>query len=287
MVKVSIIIPVYNTGKFLKRCIDSIINQTLDDIEIICVNDGSTDNSPGILEEYTDKDSRIKIINQENQGISCARNKGIECAEGEFIGFVDSDDWVDRDFFEKLYSAAQKYNADIAAGEIVQTNGIKFKKFLKFNSEKVFTNTNKKYKVCNIPRRCYVWNKIYKRIALDNCNIKFPSGRNFEDIVWTHAVVDKTRFLATVPDTCYYYYENTDSISKSFTKKNEEDLQLANKECMEYIRLNHIKVNYKHYSADKRILFKLLGIRFLDIKIWKHLILVHILSIPALQIYIK
>ena len=104
-IKVSVIVPVYNCEKYLKKCLDSLVNQTLKDIEIICVNDGSTDNSGRILEEYTD--SRIKIITKENGGLSSARNAGIAVAKGEYLGFVDSDDWVDLDFYEKLYNTAK------------------------------------------------------------------------------------------------------------------------------------------------------------------------------------
>ena len=102
MTKISVIIPVYNSEKFLKKCLDSIINQTLNDIEIICIDDGSTDKSLRILNNFADKDNRITIINQKNSGPSAARNKGIENAKGEYIGFVDSDDWIDLDFYEKL-----------------------------------------------------------------------------------------------------------------------------------------------------------------------------------------
>ena len=103
-VKISIIVPVFNVEKYLSECLNSLINQTLKDIEIICVDDGSTDSSPSILEEFRNKDERIKVIRQENSGVSVARNNGLAIAQGEYVGFVDSDDWVDADFFEKLYS---------------------------------------------------------------------------------------------------------------------------------------------------------------------------------------
>lgn len=103
MAKISIIVPVYNTEKFLEKCLNSLINQTLKDIEIICINDGSTDKSLQILEKFANKDKRIQIINQTNSGLSVARNIGIKKAKGEYIGFVDSDDWVDLNFFEQLY----------------------------------------------------------------------------------------------------------------------------------------------------------------------------------------
>ena len=118
MPKVSVIIPVYNTERYLRRCLDSVCNQTLSDIEIICINDCSTDNSLDILKEYADKDKRIKIINfKENKGAAVARNTGIDIVNGEYIGFIDSDDFVDSDFYEKLYNTASENNSDIAKGE--------------------------------------------------------------------------------------------------------------------------------------------------------------------------
>lgn len=123
--KVSIIMPVYNVEKYLKKCLNSLINQTLDDIEIICVNDGSTDNSDKILQEFAQKDSRIKILTQSNKGQSVARNLAIENANGEYLGFVDSDDWVDLDYFEKLYNIAIKYDCDIACAGFKRCGNLK------------------------------------------------------------------------------------------------------------------------------------------------------------------
>lgn len=114
MVDVSIIVPVYNTEEYLQKCLDSLTNQTLKNIEIICVNDGSTDNSLKILQDNAIKDDRIKIINQENKKQGAARNAGMQVATGEYIGFVDSDDYVDLHYFERLYRVARNYNSDIA-----------------------------------------------------------------------------------------------------------------------------------------------------------------------------
>lgn len=112
--KISIIVPVYNVEKYLSKCLNSLINQTLAELEILCVNDGSTDNSAKILADFAKMDSRIKVFFQENSGQSAARNLAIERATGEYLGFVDSDDWVDLDYFEKLYNTAKKYDCDIA-----------------------------------------------------------------------------------------------------------------------------------------------------------------------------
>ena len=111
MIKVSVIIPVFNTEKYISKCLSSLVNQTLDDIEIICVNDGSTDNSLEIIEKIANNDARIKIINQEHKKQGAARNAGLKIAEGEYIGFVDSDDWIDLNYYEMLYNTAKKYDA--------------------------------------------------------------------------------------------------------------------------------------------------------------------------------
>ena len=113
MVKISIIVPVYNTEPYLEQCLDSIINQTLEDIEIICVNDGSTDNSLSILEEYASKDNRIRIINQENKGQGFARNNGLKNVNGEYVLFVDSDDWIELNTCEALYKKVNELDLDM------------------------------------------------------------------------------------------------------------------------------------------------------------------------------
>ena len=120
MTKVSIIVPVYNVVDYLSDCLESLVKQTLDDIEIICVNDGSTDSSLIVLEKYEKQYDFIKIINQRNKGLASARNAGIAAAKGEYLGFVDSDDWIDTEFYEKLYEAAKRHNTDIAAASIIR-----------------------------------------------------------------------------------------------------------------------------------------------------------------------
>lgn len=112
MVKVSVVIPVYNVENYLEECLDSIINQTLKDIEIICINDGSTDASIDILEKYAKADSRIQIFNQNNSGLSAARNRGIELSKGEFVYFIDSDDYLDLNALKELYDLSVKYGTD-------------------------------------------------------------------------------------------------------------------------------------------------------------------------------
>ena len=155
MIKVSIVIPVYNVQKYLHECLDSLINQTLKDIEIICINDGSTDNSLNILKEYALKDSRIKVIDKENEGQGIARNLGIELAQGEFIGFVDPDDWLEPEMLEMMYNQAK----------------VLFSQVVICDYKKYFEDDNK---YCDV-------NIFRKAISLTKSKaVKFQSGENID-----------------------------------------------------------------------------------------------------------
>ena len=162
MIKISIIVPIFNVENYIERCLNSLINQTLKEIEIICINDGSTDNSLNILQKYQKKDCRITIINHENRGIGYVRNEGVKNAKGEFLGFVDPDDWVDLNYFEKLYAAAKRHDADIAVSGFIRLNKKKNHTLLKFKQEIETIDINKKILLCDIPDQNYLWNKIYK-----------------------------------------------------------------------------------------------------------------------------
>lgn len=282
--KISVIVPVYNTEDYLERCLNSLITQTIQDIEIICVNDGSSDGSLNILKEFEHKDTRIKVVNQPNLGVSSARNNAMKIAQGEYIGFVDSDDWVEKNFYEKLYNAAITYKCDIACGEMLRPTGNGYKSLSRVKKLKVYKKTTDKYRACNIPRRCYTTNKIYKRELLLKYNCYFVIGRTFEDITWTHITIDKLGKLITVPKVIYYYECNPNSITESFNSVQQKDLELANKECIDYLRQKGLKVNYKKYTAQEKIRFKLFGIELIEIKKWKHLIIFFILGIPICKI---
>ncbi len=248
MVKISIIIPVYNCEKYLKKCLDSLINQTLKEIEIILVNDGSTDESVKIAETYTD--SRIKLINKENGGQSSARNRGLEIACGEYIGFIDSDDWVDLDYFEKLYNTSVKYNADIAMADFIRTGTKKHKIRLNLSQEIVYETIEDKIKVANALKEGCIWNKIYKKEILDN--LRFTEGMFFEDGPFTIKALFNSDKLVTVPSTYYYYYQNPSSTVKTMDKKKREDKQQSKREILDFIKSNNIKVKDKSYWAIKQ-----------------------------------
>ena len=267
MPAISVIVPVYNTQKFLEKCLESIINQTFKDIEIICINDGSTDNSMSILNDYSEKDSRIKIINQKNAGLSCARNTGINNAKGEYIGFVDSDDWIDLDFFEKLYNAAKNYDADIASAGIKRVRSYKWKYHLKIKEEEVTENTDRKFVLSDVHEKCYVWNKIYRLEKIKQFSLYFEAGIYFEDRCFTCEALSKLKRLVVVPDTYYNYWTNPNSIVKSKSTKKTQDAKYTNEKMMKILKLNNI--NLEHY-AEKIKKIKFLGLTILKIKIFKH-----------------
>ena len=261
MNKISVIVPVYNVEKYLKRCLDSIINQTFKDIEIICINDGSTDNSGEILNSYAQKDKRIKIIEQTNSGLSAVRNKGIDIASGEYISFIDSDDWIDKNFYENLYNAACKNDADIAACGIIRLSEYRKKYLLQFEKEITLENPDKKFEICDIPDINYVWNKIYKLDKIRKYNLKFLEGYVYEDVLFTPQTVFYLKKLVTVPDTYYYYWRTPNSIVAK--KSNKKDLEHTRTLALEFIKKHKISIE-KHITKVKR--YKIFGISFLKIR---------------------
>lgn len=225
-VKISVIVPVYNVENYLRQCLDSIINQTLEEVEIICVNDGSTDKSPQILEEYAQKDERIKIINKENKGLGAARNTGIDHAIGEYIGFVDSDDWIDITMYEKLYKNAKSQNSDIVMCPVhvfdESANEIKhnYPYFTLECFDEHFDNCNfnhNKTKDFLFSICVTAWNKIYKTEFLKETNSKFPEGLIFEDNPFFFKTYLKANRVSLIRDFLYFYRINRlDSILSKF-----------------------------------------------------------------------
>jgi len=251
---ISVIVPVYNTEKFLKECLKSIINQTFKDLEIICVNDGSTDNSLKILNEFKNRDFRIKIITKENAGLSAARNTGVEAATGEYIAFIDSDDTVDLNFFEKLYNAIVKNNSDISAASILRTRKNLNKIRVKYDREETFKTLEDKINACNIPKCCYVWNKLYKSELVKK--VKFKEGAYYEDILWTPVVLKEASSLTTVCGTNYYYRANSlSTVKKPQSLKKQLDSYNAKKFLIDFFKKNNLPLTKKQKTVTKRLFY--------------------------------
>lgn len=246
MTKLSIIVPVYNVEKYLPKCLESLIKQTLKDIEIICVNDGSMDNSLAILKEFASRDSRIRIIDNQHQGVAKTRNTGIEQSTGEYIGFVDSDDYIDIDFFEKLYNSATKSNSDIAIASI-----LKHKKFFniynaKYTKEETAITIQDKIKLCEDKKHFffYAWNKIYHSGFIKENNIKFSEGQIYEDVMFAIKALYYSNKIISVYGTKYHYIEHENSLTKYKDKTGgkEQDLVKAYSELQEFCNSKNIEI---------------------------------------------
>lgn len=216
MPKVSVIVPVYNVEPYLQNCIDSLINQTLIDIEIILIDDGSTDNSGKICDEYALQDRRIRVIHKSNEGLSCARNDGISCSAAPYIMFVDSDDWVDSGFCKIAYNAAIDNKADLVAFQHCTVKRGKTKQDNKYYPTGIVgTETALKY------AGLVAWNKLYKRELFET--IHYPDGRVYEDIAVTHRFILAAKRVIILPDVLYYFRYRNDSISHRCSLKNKRD----------------------------------------------------------------
>ena len=267
--QVSVIIPIYNVEEFLARCLQSVINQTLKNIEIICVDDGSTDNSSKILDEFAVLDKRIAVIRQDNKGQGAARNFAMTIAKGEYIGFVDSDDWVELNYFEKLYEAAHKYNVDMACCGIMRKYpSSRTRRKLDINEEKLYFFPEEKYKITECPRKCYVYNKIYRRSAIELHKIRFPEGVCFEDIFFSIRVLYFLGDLVTVPGTTYYYWVNYKSTTRVMTEIRQQDLLAARRDLIEFFKKHHIICDEKYY-IKRKIIYKCLGIPLMKVYEWE------------------
>lgn len=207
---ISVIVPVYNVEKFLPRCIESIINQTYGNIEIIIINDGSTDDCPKICDEYRSKEPRIVVIHQSNSGLSSARNSGINIAKGEFLCFIDSDDYMDEMMLEKLYDSIHSNKADIAICNYnnVDENGEILEVVRTIEKESLITGE----KACEIMNLNYsvAWAKMYRtRLFTD---IRYPTGKLHEDEYVAHRLLIKADNIALSPEPLYNYTQRATSI---------------------------------------------------------------------------
>lgn len=211
MVKISIIIPLYNADQYLRKCLETVCSQTLQDIEIICVNDCSTDDSFSIAQEYAKNDKRIKLIDlKENKGAAAARNIGIENAGGQYLGFVDSDDFIDQNFYEKLYERAVKTDADAVKGNIKI-----YCPKTKSSTKEAWIDLNKSVKQHKANFYFSFTSAIYKTSFIKENKINFLEGLvHFEDPYFTIKAALFYQKLEVIDDVFYYYVNNPNSVSR-------------------------------------------------------------------------
>lgn len=213
--KISIIVPVYNVESFLPRCLDSLLGQTMHDIEVICVDDESPDNSLAILQRYAAQDERVRVVSQKNKRQGGARNTGFDLARGEWVAFVDSDDWVDADYFERLAEAAERTGADIACASMRKEGGRVQKWRAHYTQEVATDNVQEKFALCNCPPDFYVTNKLYHRAKLVEAGLRFAEHVQYEDVEYlAHALVALGRMVC-VPKTIYHYFASGGSTVRS------------------------------------------------------------------------
>lgn len=240
--KVSVIVPIYNVEPYLERCMQSLFNQTLKDIEIILVDDESPDNCPVMCDKYASIDKRVKVIHKKNGGLGLARNSGLEIATGEFVAFLDSDDFVDTSMYEKLYMTAIKENADtVFCGFYFYRNGMVDSATSEVSSVSIFEEKDIKDKVllnmiASEPQNkkdrnlfMSVWHSIYSLQIIKENNLQFCSERKIisEDIVFQMDYLTKSKRTVYIPDSLYYYCFNQTSLSRIFRKdRNFKILQM-------------------------------------------------------------
>lgn len=237
MAKVSVLVPVYNVGDYLRQCLDSIIDQTFADIEIICVNDGSTDASPDILQEYCAKDSRIVVVNKENGGLPSARNAGIDAATGEYLSFVDADDYIEPNMIKKLYSTAKRKKAEIVicgANVFPQTpRAVDWIYQTLTPGDAYYEECDEQLLFENPASRPFVWRIFVSKALIDRNNLRLNEAIHIgEDNAFQFRIYPKAKGIAVISDKLYNYrWYREDSLMNSVVYKNVE------KKCIAHIRM--------------------------------------------------
>lgn len=238
MPKVSIVVPVYNVEKYIRKCMDSLVNQSLQDIEIIAVNDGSTDNSISILNEYKEKfPNIIKVYSKTNGGLSDARNYGMKYATGEYIAFVDSDDYVERDMYEKMYNKAKEEDSDMVECDFVW----EFPNKKKVDRGVAYRNKNEMI----VYARVVAWNKLIRKKIIDEIHIEYPKGLRYEDIEFFYKMVPYYKKVSFVKEPLVHYIQRSDSISNVQNSRTSEIFTVLDN-VITYYRKNQIFEEYRN-----------------------------------------
>jgi len=266
---INIIVPVYNTEKYIRKCLDSIVNQTYRNLEIIVVDDGSTDSSGDICDEYAHKDARIKVIHKENGGVSSARNAALDlCTHtwGDLVAFVDSDDWLELNMYETLLEQIYLYNADIATCKIsIEYSDNSRIVHKKIKSNICFSVKDKEELIKNFLNR-----EIYTSSSNDKLynlklfsGIRFPVNQFYEDNYLVLEILLRAKKIVVGCDSCYHYRQNNNSITRNFSRKKFRDALKAIKH-----NLNLLKNTYPLLLKEAFALRYLTYLSFLDLLVF-------------------
>lgn len=238
MPKVSVIVPIYNVEKYLEKCINSLLSQTLEDIQIILVNDGSKDNSGNIAKEYekNNKD-RVIYVEKENGGLSDARNYGLKYATGDFIAFLDSDDYIEKNAYEEMYNKAIEENADYVECDFI------WEFHNKIRVDKQYPYKNKKEMLSFV--RVVAWNKLIKRQLITDNNLEFPKGLRYEDVEFTYKLIPFVNRFAYVDKPFIHYVQREDSIANVQNERTAEIFTVLDN-VIEFYKKNNIYEEYRN-----------------------------------------
>ena len=228
---ISVIVPVYNVEPYLRKCLDSIINQTYRDLEILVVDDGSTDGSGKICDEYVKQDERIQVFHTENKGLSPARNLGLDKATGDWIGFVDSDDWIEPDMYESLLKRAEETGADVVECGYCSDYMTVSIRCIAFQG--TASGAEALEALIRNEILTQVWNKIWSHHLFTG--IRFPEGRSFEDVATTYKLIQDA-MITGIPGNFYHWRQRKSSISHSHDQKNLIDYWIAHKQRYENMK---------------------------------------------------
>lgn len=269
MPQISVVLPVYNVEEYLRQCLDSLANQTFEDFEVICVNDGSGDSSPDILEEYASEDERFKIVSQENKGLSGARNTGMNYIKGRYLLFLDSDDWLELNALELLYNHANALNSEMVIfpyryfnQETKQYEENDFTKLNMFDSS--VDNKNFNYKnipetVFRIPHESI---KLYDVKTLKKLAVKFPEGLNYEDAYFFYKIFFKLNKVSIIRTPIYNYRIRNDSICTTGTEKSFDIFKILTS-IENFLKEDEIYESFK----DEFILFTVINLKFVYLRL--------------------
>ena len=259
---ISVIVPIYRVEKYLPACIDSILNQTFTDFELILVDDGSPDRCPEICDETAKRDARVRVIHQANQGLSAARNAGIEAARGAWLSFVDSDDYIAPQFYEKLYQTAQRTDADCVMCSVqnVDESGKPIDSALMRVADEVKTGREVLRKIGRDDVTPYLtaWNKLYRRKLFNT--LRYPAGRQNEDVFVFAELFCQVQRAVCVAEPLYFYRKRIGSIMNSVVTLRNLDEMWAYVNCFEYLQQDDEESTLK--ETEKRVFAKLTGVYY-------------------------
>lgn len=249
---VTIVVPVYQAYPYLRECVDSLLCQTYPALEIILIDDGSDDGSEKLCDDYAMKDKRIRVVHQNNRGLSAARNAGLDIAGGSYVAFVDADDAVAPEFIEMLYGLLVFHQADIAVCRYTRETPYLFhggRKEKVMSSTQALQGWHGRYK----KQETVVWNKLYRRTVLDGDTekekIRFPVGKSHEDVWTSHLFFENADRIVLTDRVLYYYRPRTDSLTGSMAGLDTEQAREAQKERMRFFKEKRYWTAYLRLAA--------------------------------------